>query len=327
MDTLERDMSIQHASTKHRELDNQSIPPLQTKGNMKFQHFLITQFNLKKFWATEDHNHKKWLNWTVNRIDLFQKYCLPSVINQVNQNFKWFIFLDRTTPSSLIDKLLALTPEESPIQWCLVDGYDDFKSHYMDHIRATIQPGIEWIVTTNLDNDDALHKEAIDIIQNYVIPVDNHLISLTNGYCMDLKSRQLSQYFYPRSPFLSLIEKNGEHMKGIHHRNHTKWEHIKLHFYHELLNRIRRKKDRYVTYLMTKPLWIQVVHQQNVSNSLYRGVPVNRSLNLVDFGIPQYSRKMELEKIFRYRSYYLWKRYVFCKILQLFPPPKDPVFE
>src|SRR5690554_1070145 len=132
---------------------------------MKFQHFLITQFNLRNFWTTEVKDIERWINWTKDRIKLFEKYCLPSVLNQRNQNFSWVIFMDRATPAKMVDELKALSGNSSLIQWCFMDGYDDFKENYLNIIRQKINPNTKWIITTNLDNDDALHKDAIQSIQ------------------------------------------------------------------------------------------------------------------------------------------------------------------
>ncbi len=288
---------------------------------MKFQHFLITQFNLRNFWTTEVKDIERWINWTKDRIKLFEKYCLPSVLNQRNQNFSWVIFMDRATPAKMVDELKALSGNSSLIQWCFMDGYDDFKENYLNIIRQKINPNTKWIITTNLDNDDALHKDAIQSIQENFVPIQDHLISLANGFCLDVRFNTLSQYFYPRSPFLSLIEKADSDLKGIHHTSHTKWEKLKLHFIPEFIRRLRHKKNEHVTYILNCPLWIQVVHGQNVSNSFYRGIPVRKKINLEWFGISQISNQMGLESILKYRNYYLWKRYIYCSILRLLRPP------
>ena len=61
----------------------------------EYKHFLITRFNLKKKgWETTKNNEKiQTEEWLRHRFELFEAYCLPSVINQSNQDFIWYVFL------------------------------------------------------------------------------------------------------------------------------------------------------------------------------------------------------------------------------------------
>ena len=78
-----------------------------------FHHFLITRFNLHfetPAWQ-KDKNHNETLSeeWMSSRLEIFEKYCLPSVLKQTNLNFRWIIFFDikTTLPNrKIIEKLL-----------------------------------------------------------------------------------------------------------------------------------------------------------------------------------------------------------------------------
>jgi hypothetical protein len=72
-----------------------------------FKHFLLTRFNLRvEDWATTK-NGDQVLNdaWLMDRFRLFESYCLPSVKNQSNQDFTWFVFFDKNTPDKFKCKL------------------------------------------------------------------------------------------------------------------------------------------------------------------------------------------------------------------------------
>src|SRR5690606_6421996 len=117
-------------------------------------------------------------------------------------------------------------------------------------------------------------RDAIAYIQVNFLPVQDHLIYLASGFTYHPDTKKLSHYYYPRSPFLSLIEKVDSEMKGLFHHTHTQWPNCKLKFLMELRYRIFNYRNKKVTYIIDKPLWIQVIHGNNVYNNFYRGVPV-----------------------------------------------------
>jgi hypothetical protein len=55
-------------------------------AKIKFNHFLITWFNLKGI--SSELSNKDWERWNMYRFNFFQKYTLPSVLNQSNKNFR-----------------------------------------------------------------------------------------------------------------------------------------------------------------------------------------------------------------------------------------------
>jgi len=63
---------------------------------MAKQSFLLTRFNVAK--CDED--------WLDIRLKLFEKFCVPSVLNQVYKDFTWLIFFDPRTPFRYVDRIL-----------------------------------------------------------------------------------------------------------------------------------------------------------------------------------------------------------------------------
>src|SRR6478736_5211475 len=100
---------------------------------MNFNHVLITQFNLRSFPKSSNASNEQWLNWTRNRIALFQKYCLPSVLNQTIKKFKWLIYFDTTTPLEFSPFIEELTKHDF-IQVCYCDGSEGFFKNYFEEI-------------------------------------------------------------------------------------------------------------------------------------------------------------------------------------------------
>ena len=169
-----------------------------------------------------------------------------------------------------------------------------------------------------MDNDDSLGRRAIESIQKHIILKDDFIVSIASGYVLDLESKKLSHYYYPMSPFLSLVSKNEENAKGIFHTEHTKWKQLKLFVFKEIWLELFARKKRIRRFLVKEPLWIQTFHGENVSNSFHRGFPVLKKRNLSSFGLDVNAAPSSFSEIGKYANYVLWKHYIrgmFAKLL------------
>ena len=77
---------------------------------------------------------------------------------------------------------------------------------------------------------------------------------------MSAQDKTLSHYFYPMSPFLTLIEKNDKEIKGVFEKGHTKWDELRLFIDQEIWLEYFNRKARKSRCILKNPLWIQVVH-------------------------------------------------------------------
>jgi hypothetical protein len=273
-----------------------------------FEHFVITVFNLLQFPKSRNLDTATWTAWTKDRFVIFQDYCLPSMIHQINKNFKWLIYFDAATPSEFDDQINNLKQYDF-INICYANGYDDFQLRYCEDIRLKVSPAAKWIITSRLDNDDCIHRQAIQRIQDEFVPKDRFMVSLALGYVYDLESRKLSKYYYPAAPFSSLVE-DREHISGIYHKDHTQWDILRLYIFKELYSRYFVKKEKWkASFVLDDALWMQICHQKNISNSFYRGFPVLKALKLNDFGISCTSQPSSISDIPKYCNYVIWKRY------------------
>lgn len=283
---------------------------------MDYLHLIITQFNLRSNSPSGNDGYDEWLEWTRNRIRLFRDYCLPSVLNQSSMDFKWLIFFDSGTPEEFrefIDFLASF----SMIEICYSRGMEDFNSNYANEVRKRIGKTTKWVITTRIDNDDSLHRDAVKTVKNNFIPKHRFLISLASGYVLNICDKTLSHYFYPMSPFLSLVEDAGKEVEGVFMRGHTKWDNLRLFVFRELWFEYFNVKARTSRFILRRPLWIQTVHGKNISNSFYRGFPVLKEKNLSDFSLNFTTTRMTLKTIPKYCHYVTWKRYMKSLIVKI----------
>ena len=283
---------------------------------MNYSHFIITQFNLRNFPQSNNNDYESWVKWTRKRIELFKEYCLPSIINQSCKSFNWLLYIDTDTPEEFSEFLNELS-SFSFIDLCYCKGIEDFNANYIYEVRKRIGGSIKWVITTRIDNDDCLHKDAINIIQKNFIERHKFIISLASGYMLNITNRTLSHYYYPMSPFISIIEANDNEIKGVFEKGHTKWDSLRLFIFKEIWLDYFNKKVRKSRFILNKPLWIQTVHGENVSNSFYRGLPVLKKRDLHDFSINYSTNKLSIKIIGKYFNYVIWKRYLKSLIIKI----------
>src|ERR1700761_2223454 len=127
------------------------------------KHVFLTRFNVRWDEASDGASLGTNPEWLAGRFDLFERYCLPSMLAQSTQDFTWIIFFDHQTPEPFATRARALaqvSPNIVPV-FC--------KSLPLEFVVETIvevlpeQP--EWLLTTRLDNDDGLHRDFAATLQ------------------------------------------------------------------------------------------------------------------------------------------------------------------
>jgi hypothetical protein len=222
-----------------------------------FDHFIITRFNLTQtIWK----NDKKGqivnnMSWLQKRYELFERYCFPSIQLQTEQNFKWLVYFDVETPDVFKTKNELLKKDFSSFKPIYVSSFKDFEQSLLNDIENYKSEHCNYVLTTRLDNDDCLHKDAVKVIQQHFKPVNKAIIDLKNGlalqivntYKLSLKKDTIS------GPFITLIEEYKDPMLilTVYNREHLSWigevEFINI------------GKGFY---------WLQIIHQNNLTNEL-----------------------------------------------------------
>lgn len=225
------------------------------------QHFILTRFNLGLYRNERKDKNKQRVNhhqWMDERFILFDQYCFPSLQAQLNQNFKWLVLFDANTPAKYRDiikryqkyaNFVPLFSHASFLEPKHVEGYADFKSYILKHL----EPGVSHLITTRIDNDDAFHVKAIQLIQNHVQATksDYFAIEFPFGYCLHRDSLFIKHQ--PSNPFLSLVERIG--------RNRPDSPQTIMWAKHRLISNTAPMIS-----LNTYPMWIQVIHERNLIN-------------------------------------------------------------
>lgn len=209
----------------------------------KFNHFILTKFNLARKGGVA--LEPEWLN---HRFELFEQFCYPSVVGQTNQNFKWLVFFDSKTPELFKNKIREYSQYKNFVP-VYAQGFGTISLLYKKTILEHLEDGAEYLITTRLDNDDAIFKDFVQTIQDNFNEQEFEFINFSNGYIW--YEHKINSYRYLANPFATLIEKiNDLSVDGI--KTAQCVDHSKLASIAKQLN--------------TRAAWLQVVHQKNVTN-------------------------------------------------------------
>lgn len=210
-----------------------------------FEHLLLTRFNVRHApWRADKRGNAVLTDaWLEHRFDLFDRYCFPSVAAQTCCDFRWLVFFDEATPEKQRRRLdryreLASFQPEFVTEDSLLDVVRE---------RAA---GASTLITTRLDNDDAIHREFVARVQAQLPVPRLELVNFFEGYFA--AGDRIVRVEHPSNMFISMIEPAGsEPFRTVWCSEHTKLD--------------RLGPIRQVTDISG---WISVIHDRNLSNEI-----------------------------------------------------------
>ncbi|WP_345474100.1 glycosyltransferase [Glutamicibacter ectropisis] len=207
-------------------------------------HVLLTRFNLPSLGA-ESHIRAQ-EGWLRDRVELFEKYCLPAVRAQSTRNFSWIIYFDPQSPQWLQSKISAWVFDDVfvPIFREEVSREDLFEDlHRVSGAKNA------HLMTTNLDNDDGLATDFVERIQ--AIETEHYPQAIYVSQGLILKEESLYLNTDEQNAFCTVVETWDSPL--------TCW--VDWH------NRLADHMP--ITAINGAPGWLQVIHGRNVSNRVH----------------------------------------------------------
>lgn len=226
----------------------------------QLEHFVLTNFNVRRNDARRDADDRpvdrdgaplRTRKWLEQRFALFEHFCLPSLVGQTCQDFTWLVGFDAVgTPS---DYLLRLREHEAVFENLrLIAESTSFRQAIADSVDTR---GAR-LLTTRLDSDDALHRDALGVLRRHAMGEEREFLNLPLGYCYSHPDGRIRLLRHESNHFLSLAES----FDGVPPRTAVCVTHNDA----AAAAPLRQIGDR--------PSWLQVVHERNMSNT-FEGQP------------------------------------------------------
>jgi hypothetical protein len=211
---------------------------------------LLTRFNI--LYATAVDPHVLSPEWLGPRMRLFRQTTLPSVASQSRLPDAWLVFFDEGTPEATRDEFRQLAARLPLLQaeYCGEFG----PKLCAERIGRIMAPDADWLLTTRLDNDDALNRRFIETVQSVARPGVREFINPTYG--LIVANGRLYRHRDYSNPFITLSEPAAGCRTVLIDQ-------------HGLLAR-----HGPVRQFALPDAWIQVVHGGNLANQV-RGVRIS----------------------------------------------------
>lgn len=156
----------------------------------KINQYLITRFNIyaEKYFLGD---LEKFFLWTNERVKIFKNITLPSVsAAHAYANFKWIILFDEKSPRAVFDLIEEMAVNQPFIVPCFVEHGAGFMagaaSGSLRCIQERLTSDVEYILTTRIDNDDAMHEKYMYFLHvqaNKIISQAPIAINYERGVC------------------------------------------------------------------------------------------------------------------------------------------------
>lgn len=255
-------------------------------GGNSLRHFILTRFNLL-LWNKDKGGQKvRSYSWLEHRFWLFEHFCLPSIVNQTCKEFEWIVLFDSKTPDFFkkrISELQIKCPQLKPV-FVEPEKGRFFAEIFRREVEKKHQELQEYnglncssrVLTTYIDNDDALDLHYVEDIQRRASELPNGtFIYYTEGYQFYTDHKYLMQIHYKRNHFASVVE-NALTVKTIYG--------FGSHYY------INKIPEANIEYVKNVPMWCEVIHEKNMGNDAYflgARMVKDGSVLINDFGLQE----------------------------------------
>ncbi|MBK7382516.1 MAG: hypothetical protein IPI81_04155 [Flavobacteriales bacterium] len=232
-----------------------------------------TRFNMYRPVALERHDRfgrpTDTLEWLERRFQLFEAYCLPSMKAQTDQDFSWIVFFSDRTPDKWKARIEAIQRDFPPFIPVYTKDGEEQPTRLRTELKRMLHPTDTHVITSRIDNDDAYHRTMVERIRKELAGQDDAYIVFLNGLQVDIDRRVVAHQRKASNSFLARIGKLG-----------TGDPPTVMDVLHQDVELTGRSRN-----IDTDPMWLQVIHSDNVTNDLSSGRVLFTADLQKDFGI------------------------------------------
>lgn len=223
-----------------------------------FFHVILTRFNVGLDATTREGDA-----WLRERVALFETFTLPSMVGQSRPPDAWILFCDSTagSPDWFRERALRYERQGIIVEWVAEFSLEQCRRAILHRVPAHTP----WLLSTRLDNDDAIARDFVLNIQRH-FRLKREVLNFTVG--LQYAGRRIYWRIDPRGPFTTLVERAGNHISTVFAEEHSH------------LDRVAPVRQ-----IRMRPMWLQVIHGRNLGN-LIAGIEGPSSGALRAFDVP-----------------------------------------
>jgi len=262
--------------------------------SINYEHVIITRFsyrftNRMPIGNLFDSDRLK------RRFELFETFCLPSVLSQINPNFYWVIVVDPELPTNYLDTLYrhvakfyasSLYATRGPRQIFIYRWTYNTTLAHIEWLNSLIPLNRKYFITTRLDDDDCISRDFTNLVAEHLRTSTIKgfkLISFSSGYYWYNQPSLTYGIFKPTNrPWiaigLSMITEREKYPMTVYFGNHTKltqyirnWKnHSMLRTFIESAKEEYDAKDvaeKYEVIRKKQPVYVRSVHDHNLQKN------------------------------------------------------------
>lgn len=265
--------------------------------------FILTRFALH-LWTHDKHGEEMaWERWLEERFGLFERWCLPSLMGQTRQDFRWLLLVSDTLPDWAEERMRKCQERCPQICWIRVgDGMDNKDSrpvgfhaegsHFgfarmfqravgrcLEELEAQgrLHAG-DRCLTTYLDNDDELMPDFVERVQFWATRVKpGTFVSFDYGYQEFVEINLRTRIYYPNNHFITLVEEVNDSQIVSFSENQF------IRFFDNQVPQFPKTCYGYGSHFLLEkrgaapvfhvtdrrhPMWTEVIHGHNVDNDV-----------------------------------------------------------
>ena len=233
-------------------------------------HLILTRYNLRLWHRTKRGGEAQTDAWLRHRADLFEAYCLPSLAAQTCKDFVWVLLLDAESPEWLQKRteawkqqvpqirIIKVKPEASPY---FAQIFKEVAAAIIKQKQAEQRAAVatKRLLTTYLDNDDALRCDFVEHLQSEASSVaDKTFINYRWGLQYFTELGIATRVPYKYNHFNSYVEDFSEagSVRTVFGMGS-----------HTTIRKTQGTHQHHVV-MSEHPMWVEVVHEQNKYNDV-----------------------------------------------------------
>lgn len=230
---------------------------------MKIKYIIITRFNLDYKKIVKENLRTDPEEWLENRIKLFFDYCYPSLLNQSDKDFEWWVFFDVQTSSDIIDNISER--DKAGLIKFKFSSWGEFREDIQTELNS-ISESYDYLLNARIDSDDAISKFNIAEVKKFFFKNLNQLpesfiLNPLKGLVYHTETTIHYRKNLKNNPFQVLVQKKGKVKYSVFTFQHQ-----------TVLNHFS------VFDISTIPFWLMIVHGDNWLN-VRSGRPITNKGN------------------------------------------------